>query len=230
MLAMYVGLAIALAVSSMLVFNVEGGHAHPALLPDGIRAATPILIFWAIAGLSSVFSSAIDRRSAWIFSVIHGRPGLSHLAGARIWIISTAILIGLTSSAVLHTLSPATLRTPAGTAMQLLAALGIPFLLANLFFFPTRTIPFTHARPSSITDLPLVVVRYFILFPMFISMLLSEEKWMEASPIHLTKELLVLALVVLLIRARYMRNVRQSPLDTRLEDPDAFPQSLGLRD
>jgi hypothetical protein len=230
MLAMYGGLAVALAVSSMLIFRVENGHAHPALTPDGIRAATPILIFWTIAGLSSVFSSAIDRRGAWIFRLIHGRPNLSHLAGARIWIISTAILIGLTSALLLHTLSPATLRTPTSTTMQIIVALGIPFLLANLFLFPTRTIPFTHTRQSSITDLPLVVVRYFILFPIFISMLLSEEKWMEASPIHLTKELLILAFILLLIRARYIRSIRQSPLDTGLEDPDAFPQSLGLRD
>jgi hypothetical protein len=230
MLAMYGGLAIALAVSSMLIIRVEGGHAHPALTPDGIRAATPILIFWTIAGLSSVLSSAVDRRGAWIFRIIHGRPGLSHLTGARIWIISIAILIGLTSAALLHTLSPDILRTPARTTMQFIAALGIPFLLANLFLFPTRTIPFTYTRQSSITDLPLVVIRYFILFPIFISILLSEEKWMEIRPINLTKELIILTVILLLIRARYMRNVRQSPLDTGLEDPDAFPQSLGLRD
>jgi hypothetical protein len=230
MLAMYGGLAIALAISSMLIFRVEGGHAHPALTPDGIRAATPILIFWTIAGLSSIFSSSIDRRGAWIFRIIHGRPGLSHLAGARIWIISIAILIGLAAAALLHTLSPDTLRTPTRTTMQLIAAIGIPFLLANLFLYPTRTIPFTHTRQSSITDMPLVVVRYFILFPIFISMLLSEEKWMEIRPINLTKEMIILTVILLLIRARYMRNVHQSPLDTGLEDPDAFPQSLGLRD
>ena len=114
--------------------------------------------------------------------------------------------------------------------MQIIVAIGIPFVLANLFLFPTRTIPFTHTRQSSITDLPLVVVRYFILFPIFISILLAEEKWMERRPINLTKELIILTVILLLIRASYIRNLHQSPLDTGLEDPDAFPQSLGLRD
>ena len=50
-------------------------------------------------------------------------------------------------------------------AAQALVAIAISFVLADFFLFPVRYVPFTHLHKGVITDLPLAVVRYFVIFP-----------------------------------------------------------------
>ncbi len=208
MLAMYGGLAIALTLSDVLAFRVGNGHIRPILLSSGIRSAIPVMVFWTVAGLRSVLTSPIDRRGAWLFRVIIGRP--------------TAI--------ALHTLSPRSLQSHLTTLDQLLIAIGVSFLLADIFLFSVRSVPFTHLRKSSITDLPLVIVRYVVLFPLFVAILVHNETWIEANAFHLFKTLsTVVAAHFLLLKLR-ARSLLQSTLDTPPDEADEFPQRLGLRD
>jgi len=230
MLAMYGGLGIALTLSNMLVFRVGGGHMHPALLPSGIRSAIPVVVFWTVAGLRSVLASPIDRRGAWLFRVIIGRPNTGHFAGTRIWITMWAVVIGLTTALLLHALSPGSLQSHLTTLNQLLIAVGFSFLLADIFLFSVRSIPFTHLRKSSITDLPLVIVRYVVLFPFFVAILVYNESWIEASALHVLKILFFLVAAHLLLLKIHARSLLQSTLDTPPDEADEFPQRLGLRD
>jgi hypothetical protein len=227
---MYGGLGIALAVSEMLVFRVGSGHVRPVLLPSGIRSAIPVLVFWTIAGLRSVLANPIDRRGAWLFHVIVGRPTAGHLAGTRIWVTFWAMAIGLTTALLLHALSPESLRTQFITLAQFLIAIGFSFLLTDIFLLSVRSIPFTYRDKSSITDLPLVIVRYVVLFPLFIAVLVHYETWIEASTVHLLKTACFLAVAhVLLVKAQ-AHSLLQSTLDTPPDEADEFPQRLGLRD
>ena len=84
MLALYGGLALALTLSNTVVIRVEGGHIHASLLPYGIRAAVPVMAFWSVLALNAVVSVPIDRRGAWLFRVLIGRPQPNHLAGVRL--------------------------------------------------------------------------------------------------------------------------------------------------
>lgn len=229
-LAMFGGLGIALALAEMIVLRVSSGHISPTLLPSGIRSAVPIMAFWTIIGLRSVLSAPVDRRGSWIFNVLIGRPGPGHLAGARIWITLWALFVTFAIALGLHALSPATLRTHSIIAGQLLVAIGISFLLADILLFSVRTIPFTRLHKGSITDLPIAVVRYFIAFPLFVSIVLHYETWIEASVPHLFKTLLILVAAHLLLRKAQARSLRQYTIDTLAEEADEFPQSLGLRD
>jgi hypothetical protein len=230
MLAMYGGLGIALTLSDTLIFRVGGGHVRPALLPSGIRSAIPVLVFWTVAGLSSVLASPIDRRGAWLFRVIIGSPNAGHLAGTRIWVTLWAAVIGLTTAIVLHALSPWSLQSHLTMLNQLLIAIGVSFLLADIFLFSVRSVPFTHLRKSSITDLPLVIVRYFVLFPLFVAILLYNESWIEANASHFLKTLFSLVAAHLLLLKIHARSLLQSTLDTPPDEADEFPQRLGLRD
>jgi hypothetical protein len=227
MLAMYGGLGIALTLSDMLVFRVRGGHVHPALLPSGIRSAIPVMVFWTVAGLRSVLSSPIDRRGAWLFRVIIGRPNAHHFAGTRVWVTLWATVIGLATAIVLHALSPVSLQSHFTALDQLLIAIGVSFLLADIFLFSVRSVPFTHLRKSSITDLPLVIVRYVVLFPLFVAILVHNETWIEANAVHLFKTLFVLIAAHLLMLKTHARSLLQSTAD---DETDEFPQRLGLRD
>jgi len=230
MLAMYGGLGFALTLSDMLVFRIGEGHVRPALLPSGIRSAIPVMVFWTVAGLRSVLASPIDRRGAWLFRVIIGRPKAGHFAGTRIWVTLWATVIGLATAIVLRALSSGNLQSDLVTLNQLLIAIGVSFLLADIFLFSVRSVPFTHLRKSSITDLPLVIVRYVVLFPLLVAILVHNETWIEASSSHLLKTLFFLVAAHLLLVKIHARSLLQSTLDTHPDEPDEFPQRLGLRD
>ena len=230
MLAMYSGLGLALTLSNMLVFRVGDGHVRPVLLPGGIRAAIPVMVFLTVAGLRSVLASPLDRRGSWLFRVVIGRPSAEHFAGARIWVTLWATVIGLATAIVLRALSPGSPRSHFTTLTQVLVAVGISFLLADFFLFTVRSVPFTHLRKSSITDLPLVVVRYFVLFPVLVAVLVHNEDWIETSAIHVFKTLVFLIAAHFLLLKTHTRSLSQSTLDTPLDEADEFPQRLGLRD
>ena len=230
MLAMYGGLGLALTLSDMLVFRVGGGHVRLILRSSGIRSAIPVMVFWTVAGLRSVLSSPIDRRGAWLFRVIIGRPNAGHFGGTRVWVTLWATVIGLVTAIVLHALSPVSLQSHFTALGQLLIAIGVSFLLADIFLFPVRSVPFTHLCKSSITDLPLVIVRYAVLFPLFVAILVHNETWIEANAVHLCKTLFFLVAAHLLMLKTHARSLLQSTLDTPPDETDEFPQRLGLRD
>jgi hypothetical protein len=230
MLALYGGLALALTLSNMVVLRIGAGHLRPSLLPYGIRTAVPIMALWTILALSSVVSAPIDRRGSWLFRTLIGRPGPGHLAGTRIWITLWALFISLTTVLILHAVSPGDMQTPLITAGQLLVAIGVSLVLADIALFPVRTIPFTHLRTSSITDFPLMIVRYFALFPFFVVIVVHQESWIEASSAHLLKTLFFLAIVHVLLLKAHAHALRQGTLETPPDEGDEFPQRLGLRD
>jgi hypothetical protein len=188
------------------------------------------MVFLTVAGLRSVLASPIDRRGSWLFRVIIGRPNAGHFAGTRIWVTLWATAIGLATAIVLRALSPGNLRSHFTTLTQLLIAIGISFLLADIFLFTVRSVPFTHLRKSSITDLPLVIVRYFVLFPLLVAVLVHNEDWIETNALHVFKTLVFLIAAHFLLLKTHTRSLSQSTLDTPPDEADEFPQRLGLRD
>jgi hypothetical protein len=230
MLAMYGGLGLAIAVSYMLVLRTWSGHLHLTLLPEGIRSAVPIMAFWTIAGLSSVLATPIDRRATWLFHALLGRPRADHLTGSRIWITLWALFISLGTALVLHPLSPPSLRTTPATVDQLFIAVAVPFLLADIFLLNLRTLPFTHLRKGSVTDLPRTVIRYLVVFPFFVALLVGLEPWIEANVHHLLGLISVFGGLHLLLVHRHTQSVHDSAAAVPADDADDFPQSLGLRD
>lgn len=229
-LAMFGGLSVAIALAQMVVLNFSPGRIHLSLLPGGIRSAIPIMVFFTIIGLRSVMSAPVDLRGSWIFSVLIGRPQPGHLAGTNIWITLWALIISLGTALLFHTLSPASMKVPRTTAGQLLMAVGLSVLLSDIFLFSIRTVPFTHLHKSAVSDLPLAVVRYFVLFPMFVAIAVYQEQWIEENPEHLFITLLLFTAVHLLLRRAETKFISQSTLDTPLDLGDEFPQRLGLRD
>jgi hypothetical protein len=229
-LAMFGGLSLAIALAQMLVFAVEPGHVHPALLPQGIRSAVPIMIFLTVIGLRSAIAAPVDRRGSWLFSVIIGRPRSLHLAGTSTWITLFALVVGAATALSLHILSPATLKIPRVTIGQILVAGGLSLLLTDIFLFSIRTIPFTHIRKGSVHDLPFAFVRYFVLFPFFVGIVVHQEVWIEASAAHLFITLLLFAAAHVLLQRARAQLLTPSALDVPPTEVDEFPQSLGLRD
>jgi hypothetical protein len=140
------------------------------------------------------------------------------------------MIISLGIALPLHVLSPSSMKIPRIALGQLVVAGGLSLLLSDILLFSVRTIPFTHLHKGSVNDLPLVVFRYFVLFPIFVSIVLQKEAWIEASPIHLFAMLLMFLAAHLLLRRAHARFLAQFTLDTPPEETEEFPQRLGLRD
>jgi hypothetical protein len=75
-----------------------------------------------------------------------------------------------------------------------------------------------------------VVVRYFVLFPLFVAVLVHNEDWMETSVLHVFKTVVFLIAAHFLLLNTHTRSLSQSTLDTPPDEADEFPQRLGLRD
>lgn len=230
MLAMYAGLGIALALANMLVFYITPGHIRPALLPNGIRAAVPIMAFWTAAGLSAIASTPVDRRATWVFRVLVGRPRSGHLSGLRRWITLWSLLVTFATAIALHILAPHSIHGTRPLLTQAIVAIGISFLLPDIYLFSTRSMPLTFQRRGSITDLPLMVLRNFVLFPVFVALIVNIEPWIATTPIHLLKTALFFATAHLLLRLAHQKYLDQFTVDTAPDDTEEFPQTLGLRD
>jgi hypothetical protein len=229
-LAMFGGLSIALALAQMVVVAVEPGHIHPLLLPTGIRSAVPIMVFFVVIGLRSVVAAPVDLRGSWLFGVIIGRPHSRHLAGTNIWICLWALIAGTGTALLLHIFSPADLKLVRATVGQFLVAIALSVLLCDILLFSIRTIPFTNLHKGSVNDLPLAVARYFVIFPIFVSIVVHREEWIEANTTHLFITVLLFITAHLLLQRAHTRLLAQSTLDVPPSEAEEFFQSLGLRD
>jgi hypothetical protein len=229
-LAMFGGLSVALTLAQMVVLNFTPSGVHLSLLPDGIRSAIPIMVFFTIVGLRSVLSAPVDRRGFWLFSVLIGRPRADHLAGTTIWVILWALIVSLGTALLFHILSPVSMRISRITMGQFLMAGGLSVVLSDILFFSVRTVPFTHLRKGSVSDLPLAIARYFVFFPIFVAIAVYEEGWVEASLLHLIATLLLFMSAHLVLRRAQANVSAQFTLDTPLNEGEEFPQRLGLRE
>jgi hypothetical protein len=229
-LAIFGGLSVALALAQMVTLQVEQGHARITLLPDGIRSAIPIMAFFTVVGLRSVFAAPVDRRGSWLFRGLIGRPRSGHLAGAYLWISLATFLIGSSTALLLHSLSPAAMKISRIATGQVLVATGLALLLPDVLLFSIRSIPFTHLHKSSVNDLPLAVLRYLVLFPIFVTILVAKEAWIEASVTHLLVTTILFLGTHLFLQRAQASLLAQNTLDTPPDEADEFPQKLGLRD
>ena len=170
------------------------------------------------------------RRGSWLFRVLIGSPRYGHLAGAYLWISLATVLIGSSTALLLHSLSPVAMKISRIASGQLLVAFGLALLLPDVLLFSVRSIPFTHLHKSSVNDLPLAVLRYLVLFPLFVSILVAKEAWIEASVTHLLATTILFLGTHLFVQRAQASLLAQYTLDTPPDDADEFPQKLGLRD
>ena len=184
-LAMYAGLGLALVLSGLIIFHLDRNRLAIAISPVGIRLAIPVLAFWIVAGLRTALLSPLGRAGSWLFRVIRGQPEIEDLRGVELFVRTVATTVTLLTVVALHPLSPPELRGPIPTLGQVLVAIGLSLLLTDLFFLTVRSIPFTATRPSSTRELPLTLVRYFVLFPALALYVAGIEPWIESSIPHL---------------------------------------------
>ena len=229
-LVMYGGLGVALVSASVLRFAASQGQLRLEISADGLRAAVPIVAFWTIAGLRSCFLAPSDRQGMWVFRIIRGRPDYAQLVVAKHWAL---ICAGLFTSAVVilgRNADPVQFSTWRIESVQWVTTTGLCVLLADIFFFPVRTIPFTGTRPKPATYLAVVLMQYLGLFPVLIAATLRTEAWMEAAASHIVMCIATIVGLHAALRFLHRREVAEHlQLIDVDEDQEEFPQTLGLR-
>ena len=229
-LALFAGLTLALVLAQMLILRVGNGHIRPGLLPQGIRIAVPITVFLTVLALRGSVWAPVDHRGAWIFHSILGRPRPQHLNGTKRWIFLWAAILGTAMALALHVIAPPPLRSPRVLADQILLSCGLALVLTDLYLYPKQSLPFTTLRITSIVDLPLAMLRNFVLFPILLTVIVALEPTWEKSWPHLAELALCFALLHVAIARLYARSLEHLNADVLVSDEDVFPQGLGLRD
>lgn len=223
-LAMYAGLGFALVISGLVILRIDGDHVRLAISSNGVRLAVPVLAFWAVAGLHTALRAPLGRQGRWVFRVIHGRPQAEELHGAETLVrtIATLLTVGLVIG--LHLVGPAGTRVSAFTWGQVIVAVGLCVVLTDLFFLTMRTIPFTSARLNATRDLPIILVRYLVVFPAFALTTVSLEPWIEGSALHLLLTALGFAAA-----HGVLARVRHLVLQRQIQENEPIFTELGLR-
>lgn len=224
-LAMYAGVGIALVLSGLLAFQVEGSMVRPVFAAEGLRLAVPVAAFSTVAGLKTASRSPLGRAGSWVFRVIGGAAGPDELRGARVLVAALAVSVTLLAVAILNAAAPAGTRTGIGVTVQALTGAGLALILTELFFTGVRTIPFTATPRPSLHQLPLTLVRYFVIFPAFALTMAGAEEWMELSATRVLAGAVMLAASYLAAR-ELRRWFEARPVPTE----ELLITGLGLRD
>ena len=233
-LVMYGGIGVSVVIATILRLNVIRGQIQCSISADGIRTAVGIIAFWVIAGLRTAFVSSGNRQGSWIMWAIHGRPphfetAIDELNAARLWVMLCAGCVTLAALVVFRFLAPPELLTPAATAAQVIAAVGMCVLLTDFFFLHVTTVACTgQTGPEG--NLAFIVLRYFTFFPFVSWLSLASQPWMQTSGLHMGIAAGGIVVLHLWLRRHHRAVVREAAQQIPLEDgEDEFPMRLGLR-
>lgn len=162
-LAIYCGVGLALAVSSVVSLRVVGGAVKLGFSDYGLHAVMPMLVFWTIAGLRTAFAFPVNLQAGWIFRVT-GVDLRECAAAARRWV---TVCAGGVLAAILVALGLA-----GWDARKLLvqAVCGgcLCLLLSDGFFFAQRSVPFNQPRMPGKVSFPLMLTLYIGVYPQFV--------------------------------------------------------------
>jgi hypothetical protein len=229
-LAMYGGLGVALLATCAVLLKVSHGHLGLALAQDGLLAAVPIVAFWTIAGLRNAFLSPMDRRGAWVFRLILGRPGPVQLAASTLWILPCALVLTLGIIMLAGLLGPSELRQWKPLLCQACVAVGLCLLLTDILFLNVRSLPFTGETKAPATNLALILLQYFGLFPPLVWLSVALEPWLETRLWHVAGTVVMIAAAHFYLRRADRKNAQYYADLIDLDDyEEEFPQRLGLR-
>jgi len=228
-LTMYTGVALALAISGVLLLVIHDGKIGLRCSELGLRAAPLLLAFLLVVGMRTALDAPVGLQGSWVFLVAHTRPLAEHMRAVFLWVSVVVSVVTLAAVAVIEMLAPVSMHGWLAVMAQGVLAVGVTVVLTRVFLLRIREIPFTVARVPSTRDLPMSFVRYMVIFPAFVSYVVAREAWVEASLLNLGITVVVFAgfyLVLGWMRAEYLKR-RESD---RAADDAVLVHRLGLQE
>ncbi|HYW44181.1 MAG TPA: hypothetical protein VE959_15070 [Bryobacteraceae bacterium] len=224
-LATYPGIAVALAVPSVLVIGAKPGLPILILSAAGLLPIPLTLSFFTVSGLRGAFNLPAELRANWVFQVCESEDSAAHLRAARKWIVTMGIV------PLFALLSPLEfLWAPGWVAalVYLTFALLLSLLMLNLLMVWFRKIPFTCSYFPGKTSMAVMAALYLAGFTTYAWSMASLEQKLMRSPMELALfyALGLLALFGLLLLEKRERGVDDSLIYE--DQPEPIVRTLEL--
>lgn len=234
-LVLYGGVGLSVVAATILRLKIVHQQVRMEVSADGLRSAIGIVAFWTIAGLHMAFVSPGNRQGNWIFRIAHGRPthfrtAMQQSQAAKLWVLLWASIIIAGAFVTFRAIAPPELLSLPITASQLLMAVGLWLLLADIFFLNVTDLPLTSEQPREQSNLALSVLKYFAFVPAVAMLPIAAEPWIEISAQHFVLAATMIAAAHLALQSRHRGIVQEHcELLTLDDDEEEFPIKLGLR-
>lgn len=160
-LALYAGVGLALSICLAIRLSVDTRGTHLAVWRPGVLAALPVLLFWTVAGLRSVFLLPVELSARWIFRMAPLRSSEAVRTTGQCVLLCCAGVIALCAISV--GLLDGSLRT---ALLHGVFGVGQALLLTDAFFFLHSSIPFTRPRLPGRQSLPGTLAVYVFGLPL----------------------------------------------------------------
>ena len=233
-LVLYGGVGLSIVIATILRLTVVHGQVRMEISPDGVRAAIGVVAFWTIVGLRTAFVSPGNQRGSWVFRIVHGRPAdlkpaMQQLLAAKLWAFLVAAAVTFAACLGFRAIAPPTLLTWPAMASQSLIAVGMCLLLTDLFFLNVKIVAFTGQPAREISNLALIIFKFFYFIPFAAWLPVVSEPWIEKSIAHFAVAAAAIAALHLALRWQHRDIIRiHCNLPELEDDEEEFPMKLGL--
>jgi len=177
-LATYAGVAVSMAIPSMVRIDARPGEPLAVFVPAGLLILPLTLSFFVVTGLRAAFNFPAELRANWIFQVCDSEKSVQHIAASRKWIA----LLGLAPVTLLLLPFEIYFRGPLAAAIHLSVALLLALILLNALLVWLRKIPFTCSYLPGKTSMAALALFYCVGFFLYSWGMAALERNMIRNP------------------------------------------------
>jgi hypothetical protein len=224
LLAVYAGIAIALALPAIVQVAARHGVPTASFTPGGLLAIPLTLSFFLVCGLRAGFNFPAELRANWIFQMTDSAESYRHLRAVRKWIVVVAIL------PLLALLAPWEVAFcgwwPA--LVHLVCALVPTLVLLEILLVWFRKIPFTCSYFPGKTSMAIAFSLYLAGFGFYASVSSALERRILRNPLELAAFLAAGGAVLAALRRLGRRELGIDDVLLYEDQPDPVVRSLEI--
>jgi hypothetical protein len=207
LLALYLGLGLAVVVSSIVPLAVQRGMAAFTRPGIAILAAPLVLMFVALVGMRVAFAIPVTINANWVIRLREpGEIGAAMdgaLTAMLMWAVAPFVLVSAISAGVLWGLGVASLHA------VVTALLG--WLLSEVLTFRLCKIPFTCTYMPGRSEVKTLWPFYFTAFTSFTYSMAELELQMLRRPVPIAAFIIIVGTVALIARVTRRRWLAEQP-------------------
>jgi hypothetical protein len=225
LMALYVGVAMALVVSGLIPVALREGLAGFSRPDVGLLAGPLVLAFFTLVGLRVVVAIPVEPKANWIVRLLEPADRVAVSTGTR----NAFLIAGALPPALLAAAGAAMLWGPWPAVVHGTVCAGMGWLLGEALLVGLGKLPFTSTyypgRGRLRTRWPL----YLVIFTNFCFTTASLELVFLRSPRHLALFVALAAAAIGIVRTIRVHRARALPgLTFEDDDPDALFQGFRL--
>jgi hypothetical protein len=221
-LAMYGGIGLAVAVSSLFVLRRNGGITI-AMSPAGLLEAPLMLSFFVVSGLRATFNVPYELPANWIFQLTTSGHAEEFSKATRRWVFLRGVI------PVYAVIAPVQFKffETSAVLFQLAFGLSIAAVLIQLLFLNFNKVPFTCSYLPGKSHLAFLGGAYLYGFTVFTLTITNLQRWVGSSS-QRTVGFFLCVLALLKAISEYRRRASKRITIVYEDQPDPLVRELNL--